>query len=277
MKDKWCYQLGQGFFTRDEFNSRMHELTKLTMALQRGEIAKEEFNRRASVLEKLRIADKVAEVRILGLELCPWEYLSEKQLREFLVDPHNNENAPDRKIVIDYLKNNFVKPSFLDVGCGPGHMYLALKQSGVDFDYCGIDKTEKMVEFARKRFPDAFNLGDIHDLPPIDLSWRVVYCRHVLVHLPGYKEALSELARVCSDCLIICLLKPLSDKDIVHVEGNPLNQTKPGNFSEHYLNTYAREPFMEQLKNLGFNVVIDKMVEVGGYFKNYELIIARRK
>ncbi len=240
----------------------------------------------------------------MSLELCPWEFLSEDRLRAFLTDPLNYQNAPDRKIVIDYLSKNFVKPSFLDVGCGTGHHYLALKQSGMEFDYCGVDKTEKMVEFARRRFPEgrwaqvldgilgngkklhgplwikkgnpAFIHGDIHDLPFDDREWPIVYCRHVLVHLPGYKEALAELARVCSDCLTICLLKPLADKQQIKVEGKPPDQTKPGEFSEHYLNTYAREPFMGAIKNLGFDVVMDEMVEVGGYFGRYELIIARR-
>lgn len=213
----------------------------------------------------------------MSLELCPWKYLSEERLREFLSDPKNNENAPDRKIVIDYLGKNFVKPSFLDVGCGTGHQYLALKQSLMSFDYCGMDKTEKMVEFARSRFPEAkFIQGDVHQLPFADRSWPVVYCRHVLAHLPGYGRTLSEIARVCSDCLIICLLIPLDAKGQIKVEGKPPDQTKPGEFSEHYLNTYERGPFMDALKNLGFNVAVDKLIGVGGYFKYYGLIIARR-
>ncbi|MBA7694500.1 hypothetical protein ES703_103111 [subsurface metagenome] len=78
--------------------------------------------------------------------------------------------------------------------------------------------------------------------------------------------------------MIICLLKPLADKQEIRVIGKPPAQTKPDDeFSEHYLNTYARKPFMETLNNLGFDVVMDKMVEVGGYFGKYELIIARRK
>ena len=213
----------------------------------------------------------------MSLELCPWEHLSEERLREFLTDPLNNQNASDRKIAIGYLGKNFAKPSFLDVGCGTGHQYLALKQSSMSIDYCGVDKTEKMVDFAKKRFPEAkFIQGDIHKLQFQDRSWPVVYVRHVLVHLPGYIGALTEAARVCSDCLIICLLKPLADKGQIRVIGKPPDQTKPENFSEHYLNTYKREPFMGAIKNLGFDVIMDEMVEVGGYFKNYELIIARR-
>ena len=213
----------------------------------------------------------------MSLELCPWEHLSENRLREFLTDPLNNQNASDRKIAIGYLSKNFAKPSFLDVGCGTGHQYLALKQSLMSFDYCGVDKTEKMIDFAKRRFPEAnFVVGDIYNLQFPDRSWDVVYIRHVFTHLPGYEDALAEVTRVTRDCLIICLLYPLADKQQIQVEGEPPDQTKLGEFSEHYLNIYARGPFMGAIKNLGFDVVMDEMVEVGGYFGRYELIIAKR-
>lgn len=213
-----------------------------------------------------------------GVELCPWCFFDNERLREFLTDPHNNENAKDRKIVTSYLKENFDKLRFLDVGSGTGHQYLALKQSGMEFEYLGVDKTEKMIEFARKRFSEAkFIQGDIYKLPFQDRSWPVVYVRHVFTHLPGYKDALTEVSRVTKDYLIICLLYPLADRQQIRVVGEPPDQTKPRDFSEHYLNKYERNSFMEALKNLGFNVTVDKLVEVGGYFKYYELIIARRR
>jgi len=213
----------------------------------------------------------------LTIELCPWRYLSDEDLKKFLTDPMNDENAPDRVSVIDYLRHNFKKVRLLDVGCGTGNEYLSLKQSGLDFEYLGVDKTLKMVEFARKRFPEAkFVQDDINDLHLPDRSWPIVYCRHVIDHLPGYEKALAELARVCDDCLIICLLKSLADKQEIKVIGKPPEQTKPGEFSEHFLNTYPRKPFMQTLEKLGFNVVVDKLIEVGGFFKLYEVIIARR-
>lgn len=208
------------------------------------------------------------------MELNPWERLSEERLKQFLADPKNNENAPDRKLVATVP----CEPKILDVGSGTGHQYLALKQLGWNGEYLGVDKTQKMVEFARRRFPEAmFIQGDIHRLPFPDRSWPIVYCRHVLVHLPGYEKALTELARVCADCLIICLLNPLADKQQIRVIGKPPGQiARPNEFSEHYLNIYSRGPFEEMVKNLGFNIIVDDFIEVGGYFKNYEVIIARR-
>jgi ubiquinone/menaquinone biosynthesis C-methylase UbiE len=214
-----------------------------------------------------------------AIELNPWDYMSDEDLKKFLTDERNNENAPDRVFVINYLKEQAIPVQILDVGSGTGNMYLALKKSVQDYVYVGVDKTVKMVNFAKKRFPEAkskFIQGDIHDLGFPDKMWKVVYCRHVLDHLNGYEKALSELARVCSDCLVICLLNQLADKQQIKVIGKPPSQTAPNQFSEHFLNTYPRKQFTEALKNLGFNVVVDQLIQVGGFFKFYHLIIARR-
>jgi len=214
----------------------------------------------------------------LPSELCPWQFLDDEFLSGFLTDPRNDENAPDRKFVVDYLKESPIKPDFLDVGSGTGNMYLALKESGRLFNYCGLDRTQKMVDFARRRFPEAlFTRGDIHKLPYPDRSWSTVYVRHVLTHLSGYVVALSEVMRVCSDCLVLCLLKPLGEKEEIKIVGKPPEQTKPGGFSEHYLNRYRRDPFIRRLEDAGFNLDVDRRIEVGGFFKEYEVIIARRR
>jgi len=205
--------------------------------------------------------------------------MTDEDLKKFLTDSLNNENAPDRVFVINYLKGQPIPLQFLDVGSGTGNMYLTLKNSMLQFVYVGVDKTSKMVNFSKKRFPEEksmFIQGDIYDLKFPDRMWKVVYCRHVLDHLLGYEKALTELARVCSDCLIICLLKPLADKQEIKVIGKPPTLTKPGEFSEHFLNTYPRKPFMEKLNQLGFSILVDQLIQVGGFFKFYHLIIARR-
>jgi ubiquinone/menaquinone biosynthesis C-methylase UbiE len=213
------------------------------------------------------------------VELNPWDYMSDEDLQKFLTDSMNNENAPDRVFVINYLKEQHIPLQILDVGSGTGNMYLALKNSMLQFVYVGVDRTRKMVNFAKKRFPEAkpmFIQGDIYDLGFPDRMWKVVYCRHVLDHLPGYEKELAELTRVCSDCLVICLLSQLADKQEIKVIGKPPSQTIKGEFSQHFLNTYPRKPFMEALDKLGFNVKVDRLIQVGGYFKFYHLIIARR-
>lgn len=43
----------------------------------------------------------------------------------------------------------------LDVGCGMGDFFSWLKEKGVQAQYTGIDITPKMIEIARRQFPDA--------------------------------------------------------------------------------------------------------------------------
>jgi len=59
--------------------------------------------------------------------------------------------------------------TILDVGCGMGDFYRWLSDNKINVNYTGIDITPKMVEIARKRFPQAsIRVENILDLP----------CRH---------------------------------------------------------------------------------------------------
>ena len=48
--------------------------------------------------------------------------------------------------------------ALLDVGCGIGHLYEMLESSGIikkfNIKYSGIDISQKMIDFAKKKFPD---------------------------------------------------------------------------------------------------------------------------
>ena len=55
------------------------------------------------------------------------------------------------------IKNNC---SILDVGCGFGDYFNYLKNRGINVEYCGIDLTDKIVETARRKNPDACIIHD---------------------------------------------------------------------------------------------------------------------
>lgn len=56
-------------------------------------------------------------------------------------------------------------PSLLDVGCGWGGLLEYANAQGIRLRYTGIDLVEKMVAYARDRFPDAdVEVGDVRDL-----------------------------------------------------------------------------------------------------------------
>lgn len=91
------------------------------------------------------------------------------------------------EIPVKLLKGETV----LDVGCGLGHLYCALK--GKVREYLGVDASSYMLEKARAYFPEAdFRQGDVYDLsefPMVD----TVYSISLLIHLPTVEEPIRQL------------------------------------------------------------------------------------
>ncbi len=70
-------------------------------------------------------------------------------------------NIFEEIIALTGKTNNF---SMLDVGCGFGDLYGYLKGSGYKFDYTGYDIAPKIIETAKRKYPDArFEIKDILD------------------------------------------------------------------------------------------------------------------
>lgn len=90
----------------------------------------------------------------------------------------------------------------LDVGCGSGRTFDLLK--GKNVQLTGIDISEGMVHFCRKRFKDhelkpRFVKANVTDLPFEDNSFDVVIGIAMLHHLPSFslrKKGLEEMQRV---------------------------------------------------------------------------------
>lgn len=98
------------------------------------------------------------------------------------------------------------KTSMLEIGCGTGQIYgeMLKRQIVTDKSYTGGDISQKMLEIARHRFPEAkFTYLDILNLPYPDKSQPNVICIQVLQHLPHYSEAVKELIRITSGRLYI--------------------------------------------------------------------------
>jgi len=93
-----------------------------------------------------------------------------------------------------YIKSN---ESVLDLGCGNGRYYEYMAP-GVK--YTGIDFSEKLIELAKKRYPQAsFSVGDVLKLNFPDNSFDKVFSIAVLHHIPSSSlrlKALEEIKRV---------------------------------------------------------------------------------
>lgn len=88
--------------------------------------------------------------------------------------------------------------------CGPG-TYLdweTLWAQRPAVCYSAVDVTPTIVEDGRARGLEDVRCGSIEALPYPAKCMDVVYCRHVLEHLPGYKTALLEMRRVARRAVV---------------------------------------------------------------------------
>jgi SAM-dependent methyltransferase len=88
----------------------------------------------------------------------------------------------------------------LDMATGTGRAALALAKRGARVT--GVDASREMLTVARTRAADAgliieFAEGDAHALIYPDRSFDAVVCLRMLMHVPDWRTALSELCRVC--------------------------------------------------------------------------------
>jgi 2-polyprenyl-3-methyl-5-hydroxy-6-metoxy-1,4-benzoquinol methylase len=87
----------------------------------------------------------------------------------------------------------------LDVGTGTGRAAIALAKRGARVT--GVDASGEMLDVAKTRASAAgvdvaFEPGDAHALPFGDRSFDAAVSLRVLMHTPGWSQALGELCRV---------------------------------------------------------------------------------
>jgi ubiquinone/menaquinone biosynthesis C-methylase UbiE len=124
-----------------------------------------------TVLDYNSIADKYSRVR-------------EKNWKEF-----------------DFLFDKYLSSGdrVADLGCGNGRFYSSFKNKNVD--YLGIDVSDKLIEIARKNYPEAkFEVSSVEKMN--DKSFDKVYSIAVLHHIPSYElrlNFLKEIKRILKD------------------------------------------------------------------------------
>ncbi|MEA2092915.1 MAG: class I SAM-dependent methyltransferase [Patescibacteria group bacterium] len=100
---------------------------------------------------------------------------------------------PELKFMFNYSKKN---EKILDLGCGNGRFSKYLQET----DYTGVDFSEKMIEEAKKRFPDKkFIVANVLNLPFEDNYFDKIYSVAMIHQIPSHKyrlEALLEIKRV---------------------------------------------------------------------------------
>jgi len=98
---------------------------------------------------------------------------------------------------VRFLFDDYVEPGdkVLDLGCGNGRFFEVLKDKRVD--YIGVDFSEKLIEIAKKRFPEAkFLVADALNLPFPNNFFDKVYTISVFHHIPSEEFRLQFLKEV---------------------------------------------------------------------------------
>ena len=99
---------------------------------------------------------------------------------------------------VRFLFDDYVRPGdkVLDLGCGNGRFFEILKDKGVD--YIGVDFSERLIEIAKKRYPQVkFQVADALNLPFPNNFFDKVYAIAVLHHIPSkeFRQRFLEEAK----------------------------------------------------------------------------------
>lgn len=93
-----------------------------------------------------------------------------------------------------FLFDDYLIPGekVLDLGCGNGRYFEFFKEKKVD--YFGVDSSEKLIEIARKRYPEGrFQLAEALHLPFPNNFFDKIYSIAVLHHIPSKDFRLQVL------------------------------------------------------------------------------------
>jgi len=104
----------------------------------------------------------------------------------------------DRKFarICELVREQLPCAAFLDAGCGDGR-YLAALAADLPERVAGVDISERILETARLRVPDAdLRRANLESLPFGDAEFDVVLSSQVIEHVLDAPTAVRELARV---------------------------------------------------------------------------------
>lgn len=134
------------------------------------------------------------------------------------------------QVFLDWLG---VKPKdkLLDVACGAGAL---LQCAGPEVNGWGVDFSERAARLARQVAPHAhLCVGDMQQMPYADRCFDYVTNIGGVEHVPDMRQALREMARVCSDEGKLCIVVPNANffwYKVLHIKG-----TEQAVMEEHLL------------------------------------------
>lgn len=112
--------------------------------------------------------------------------------------------------------------------------------------YHGLDVTPQIVEVGWSRGLTVWE-GSIEAIPCQDNAFDVVYCRHVLEHLPTWHDALLEMLRVARDRVIVAFFLLDTENAADRIYYNTVDDVP-----NTYHNVYSRANISRWLDDYGY-------------------------
>lgn len=150
---------------------------------------------------------------------------------------------------LEYLQKGKGKV-VLDLGSGPGVNAAYMRSRNLQV--IGIDLSEKMVEYARSRYPHIeFQLNDMTKLPFPANSFDGVLASYSLIHLP--KDAIPSVLTRLHEILRPGGVIYLSVQSGNSIQGFYSHPTIPDD--QVFLNIFAKEEIFDLLSEHGFEII----------------------
>lgn len=131
--------------------------------------------------------------------------LQRKLTESELTDMYQGKIITPYKVLADNIREiDGIDKTMIEIGCSTGYYYEVLSHLlGKPVQYTGVDYSPSMVEEAKKNYPAAaFKEADACAMPYNDEQFDIVISGCCLLHIPNYKTAIAETARIASEWVI---------------------------------------------------------------------------
>lgn len=142
--------------------------------------------------------------------------------------PFKHITKPDCRTIIPEIELR-EELKILDIACGNGKLLFALAEIIKQFEFKGIDISEKMITRCKKRnkFPQIeFFISPADNLPFDDDYFDIITCTNAIRLFPQRVRAIDEMHRVLKKDGILYLMDGISSKKWKRRLDKILRQTK---------------------------------------------------
>lgn len=182
------------------------------------------------------------------------QWYSEKQESQ-LTGPYRHHIKKRKQLVeniLDGIGKQLPKPTVgLDLGCGDG-MHLKVLQEKVEHLYATDYNPDRLVRAAQISNDANFFLADVTRLPVLDSVFDLIFCHHVLEHIPNDRVALQEMFRVLKPGGFLVLGVP--NEGAAFWKLAYFLQPKVRRTTDH-VHFYTAKTLAERCRRVGFSVL----------------------